>query len=317
MKDTFDVLDLQNFWDDSNYFTSPSPITDELIKATEELLNYKLPQTYIELLKSKNGGSPKNNYFPIPNSDNNNYVIVNGICGIGGQWGIDSKELGSRFMIEEWGYPDIGIVFGQCPSAGHDVIILDYSLCGKDGEPQILHVDQESDYRKTFLAKNFETFICGLVNESVYDNSAEFLKQDLEKVANGKFSSILNELCQQFTPCPDIEKVIRNICKEVVNQKGHFSLHADELSYLLYDIQFWLYSQNETVKNKTQFITDYSKIMTLTIDGEFTMNGYAPGFVEDWLTDRLKNGIIKKGLFKLQMSNMHKQNLIEKLNNYI
>lgn len=317
MKETFEAIDLQNFWDDSNYFTSPSPITDELIKATEESLNYKLPQTYIELLKSKNGGSPKNNYFPIPNSDNNNYVIVNGICGIGGQWGIDSKELGSRFMIEEWGYPDIGIVVGQCPSAGHDVIMLDYSLCGKNGEPQILHVDQESDYRKTFLAKNFETFICGFVNESVYDNSAEFLKQDLEKVANGKFSSILNELCQQFTPYPDIEKVIRNICKEVVTQKGHFSLHADGLSYLLYDIQFWLYSQNKTVKNKTQFITDYSKIMTLTIDGEFTMNGYAPGFVGDWLTHRLKSGIIKKRLFKLQMSNMHKQNLIAKFNEYL
>jgi hypothetical protein len=49
--------------------------------------------------------------------------------------------------------------------------MLDYSTCGQNGEPEVLHVDQEWDYKKTFLAKDFETFIRGLVSSDVYNKS--------------------------------------------------------------------------------------------------------------------------------------------------
>lgn len=78
-------------------------------------------------------------------------------------------ELGSQFMIDEWGYPADGIYICDCPSAGHDMILLDYSECGKNGEPQVVHVDQESDFKKTFLAKDFETFIRGLKQEEEFE----------------------------------------------------------------------------------------------------------------------------------------------------
>jgi len=67
-------------------------------------------------------------------------------------------------MIEEWGYPDIGIYFCDSPSGGHDMICLDYQSCGKNGEPRVIHVDQESDYEITVLADDFEQFVRGLVN---------------------------------------------------------------------------------------------------------------------------------------------------------
>lgn len=72
-------------------------------------------------------------------------------------------------MIEEWGYPDIGVVICDCPSAGHDVVMLDYRLCGREGEPAVIHVDQEGDYEITFLAGSFDAFIRGLVNDEEYD----------------------------------------------------------------------------------------------------------------------------------------------------
>jgi hypothetical protein len=72
-------------------------------------------------------------------------------------------------MMKEWGYPKTGVYICDCPSAGHDMVMLDYSRCGKDGEPEVVHVDQELDYKKTVLAKDFETFIRGLVNEKVYE----------------------------------------------------------------------------------------------------------------------------------------------------
>jgi hypothetical protein len=317
MKKHFDDFDFTNFWDDEKYFldkyVEDTP-TDELIKLIEDELGYKFPASYIELMKLHNGGIPLNNCFPV----GDDYKKISTISGIGRVKTYSlCGNLGSQFMIDEWGYPNTGICICFTPSAGHDMIMLDYSKCGKNGEPEVIHVDQESDYDVTFLAKDFETFIRGLVNESVYDTSAEDLKMAHYKVEHGKFSTVLTELCYNFIQHTDIEKVIRNISKEVVMQKGHFSLHADELSYLLYDIQFWLYSNSRSVRNKEQFLTDYPNIMTLTKDGEFTMNGYAPDFVKDWIEERLKSGAIKSGLFKLKLSDTHKQKLIQKLNDYI
>jgi hypothetical protein len=91
--------------------------------------------------------------------------------------------LGSSFMIEEWGYPNIGIVICDCPSAGHDVVMLDYRLCGPEGEPSVVHVDQENDYEITYLAPDFETFVRGLVDEedvAVEQGAQESLAEQLK-----------------------------------------------------------------------------------------------------------------------------------------
>jgi len=90
-------------------------------------------------------------------------VAIAGIYGIGRTKACSlCGEQGNRFWLEEWGYPAIGVYFADCPSAGHDMICMDYRECGPDGEPRIVHVDQEWDYAITLLADNFEGFIRGL-----------------------------------------------------------------------------------------------------------------------------------------------------------
>jgi hypothetical protein len=48
------------------------------------------------------------------------------------------------------------------------MIALDYRACGPDGEPTVVHVDQEVDYIVTLLAPTFEDFIAGLVGEETF-----------------------------------------------------------------------------------------------------------------------------------------------------
>lgn len=174
----FDGFDFTGFWDDDDYaFKSyiGDPPSDELIADIERELGYKLPGSYIWLMKQHNGGIPFNTAFPCgePTSWADDHVAITGIFGIGREKIYSlCGSLGSQFMIDEWEYPPIGVAICDCPSAGHDMIFLDYRECGancENGEPKVVHVDQENDYAITFLADNFEQFIRGLVDEEIYD----------------------------------------------------------------------------------------------------------------------------------------------------
>jgi len=175
----FTDFDFSDFWNDSQYalkdYVEEYP-NDDLISSIEQELGYKLPASYIELMKLHNGGVPNNCCYPTSESTSwsNNHVAITGIMGIGRTKTYSlCGSLGSQFMIDEWGYPGIGVCICDCPSAGHDMIMLDYTNCGKDGEPEVVHIDQELGYKKTFLAKDFETFIRGLVNEKEFEDTSD------------------------------------------------------------------------------------------------------------------------------------------------
>ncbi len=171
----FEGFDLAGFWKDSDYarkeYVLPAP-TDISIASVEKRLGYRLPRSYIELMQLQNGGLPEKTAHPTTESTSwaEDHVAITGILGIG-----DAKtyslcgELGSQFMKDEWGYPKIGVYFADCPSAGHDMICLDYRACGRSGEPQVVHVDQEFDYKITFLADTFEKFIKGLRSDEDFE----------------------------------------------------------------------------------------------------------------------------------------------------
>lgn len=145
-------------------------LTDEMILAVEQELGYKLPESYIWLMKRRNGGFLKRTDFllgyelPIVGDRtmmrqlyhinmNNSFSAING-------------EYGTKFLVEDWGYPDIGVAIGVGFFGEHEIFFLDYRECGPQGEPKVSHVDQECDYRITVLADNFEEYIRKLVESN-------------------------------------------------------------------------------------------------------------------------------------------------------
>jgi hypothetical protein len=146
--------------------------TDKLIKSIEEELDYKLPSFYLEMMKIQNGGTPLEYCFATvkPTSWAEDHIAIEGIYGIGRKKKYSlCGSRGSKFIVDEWGYPDIGIYICDCPSAGHDMIALDYRGKGRKGEPGVVHVDQKLGNKITFLAKDFEGFINGLSGLEVFD----------------------------------------------------------------------------------------------------------------------------------------------------
>jgi hypothetical protein len=169
MRSEFTGFDLSTFWEDSDYATEnyvDAPPTPQVIKAVEAKLGYKLPAAYVELALIQNGGIPRNTNHrtDAPTSWSDDHIAITGIYSIGSNklYSLCGGTFNSKFWEEEWGYPSIGIYFADCPSAGHDMLALDYRDCGPNGEPQVVHVDQELDYRITHVADCFSAFIRGL-----------------------------------------------------------------------------------------------------------------------------------------------------------
>ena len=217
----FEGFDLTNFWDDNWYALKEyvsDPPSDELIASVEEELGYKLPAAYIWLMKQHNGGIPVNTCYPCdePTSWADDHVAITGIFGIGREKSCSlCGELGSQFMIDEWEYPAIGVAICDCPSAGHDMIFLDYRACGPQGEPAVVHVDQENDYKITHLADSFEEFVRGLEHESLYDpdEDVEDLEDDADEEKTDRKGSFAGSVLLSKAEW-DKEQLIRNLREE-------------------------------------------------------------------------------------------------------
>lgn len=208
----FEGFDLDSFWDNTGDQETEDylgePLSDGELELVERELGYRLPASYVELARHQNGGTPYNTCFPTkePTSWADDHIAIVGIYAIGG--GAEGMgppcsligEQGNAYWIEMAGYPAIGVYFADCPS-DHDVICLDYRECGPQGEPRVVHVDQDeaalqdlrpsrdsgSDdvsevsetfgYKITVLAENFEAFIRGLQSHDDFedDNDDDWL----------------------------------------------------------------------------------------------------------------------------------------------
>ncbi len=155
------MMNTENLWRESKYSTEnyvSEPFTDELLKEIEEELGYKLPSSYVELMREHNGGALNRSVLPLDEIDT--YTVLTSIYGIGREKPYSlCGEYSTKFWVEEWEYPAIGVVIAETESAGHEMIFLDYTECGPEGEPRVVYIDQEWDYKTIVVAENFEEFV--------------------------------------------------------------------------------------------------------------------------------------------------------------
>lgn len=158
-----------SFFTEDSYYCGP-PLTDDMVRNAEAAVGVRLPSAYVKLLRERNGGVPTRRCFPTVarTSWAEDHIEISSVLGIGGARGIDSR-LGSAYLIQEWNYPDIGVVICDTPSAGHDTVMLDYRKCGTEGEPQVVYIDDDRTILP--LAANFAEFVNGLIDCARFNGS--------------------------------------------------------------------------------------------------------------------------------------------------
>jgi hypothetical protein len=189
------------------------------------------------------------------------------------------------------------------------MIVLDYRECSKQGEPRVVYVHQEDDYGITFVAPDFAAFVRGLVNEEEYDTSEEDREEAIATVERGTLSPIVQRaLDAAGARLPDGERMPRTLARQIVNEKGYFSLHDDERSHLMYGLMFWLYSQLRTASSFEDFVDPpeekasynrpcYEMMIVCSLVAfpyGFCTGGHAPDFVRNWWNARIAAGEIVK-----------------------
>ena len=126
-------------------------ISEEWIERTEKAIGYKISPAYKELLAYQNGGEI---------CDDNDERWLTAIYGIGPkQDSPNSLEEMFDNWKNGWEYPDIGIPFGETISGGHDMYYMDYRSVDDNGEPRIVHIDNEGEVQISFVANNLVEFI--------------------------------------------------------------------------------------------------------------------------------------------------------------
>ena len=163
----FEGIDLNMLFDNESEYGKTytfDELTDELVSRAEETMGYKLPESYKELLRFKNGGV-------INDALDESWLTA--IYGISA----DPNEFnGLENMFDnwknEWEYPDIGIPFGETPSAGHDMFYMDYRVTDENGEPRILRIDNEMDNEIFVVADNLPEFIKLILKNEPLDEFA-------------------------------------------------------------------------------------------------------------------------------------------------
>ncbi len=147
------------------HWTGP-PVDDEMVRQAEATLGYRLPRSYLDLLRRQNGGVLEKNCYPTDfrTSWSADHFQMDVLLGIGYPEGTDEQ---SAYLIEEWDYPDVGPVIGVTARAGVDTVMLDYSESKPDGEPVVVYVGEDRVPHR--VAGSFEEFMGGFVSPAVYE----------------------------------------------------------------------------------------------------------------------------------------------------
>jgi hypothetical protein len=140
-------------------WTGP-PVDDELVRAAEETLGVRLPRSYVDVLRRQNGGVLADNCRPtdFATSWAADHLQMDVLRGIGYPEGIDAV---SADLIDEWDYPDTGVVIGVTAMAGPDTVMLDYSEPVPDGDAPVIYVGSDGVPHR--VAGTFAEFMSGFV----------------------------------------------------------------------------------------------------------------------------------------------------------
>lgn len=277
------------------------PLREDDIAKFEERLGYKLPQDYREFLLKYNGGSPvvgdvvgwdDNPDIPYEHGDAiNNFLKLPGADS-------SVEDYDALRTPVELGWDVPGYILPIACDAGGNCFVLELG----EGEGVVRFLDHETldegpITQQRVIANDFLDLLLRVV--SVEEKAAiRRLEAEAERkaLAGGDFPRKLESQFQAVEDrCPEIRKWVRLLSLKLFDQKGHFSVHDDDLSRTVLDLAFCLYQNG---KEKGVWIKRM-ELETMILcwwkeaDNGFGLSGHASDYLKEWWRDRLATGSLQ------------------------
>lgn len=207
----------KNFWlksSDDEYYVS-EPYTENIINSVEKKLGYKIPDSYKTLMSTKNGGLLKKSFFPQINHQGKITKIFRceQLLGIEDQKNVDcllgkfNHRHENEKTIGVYDFEMDGYLIGfWLPNSGwgNTYFYLDYSLCGKNGEPEVRAYEMKWSPKHSqakpidhFIASNFSEFLEKLIDKPTIE-PFNFETFETKLIVGAKES--LNRILKDYSP---------------------------------------------------------------------------------------------------------------------
>ncbi|MDR0443210.1 MAG: leucine-rich repeat protein [Treponema sp.] len=139
----FKNVDLHRFFGTSG---ENKPLVKKAVKKVEKRLEFSIPQAYLELLSVKNGDDQQRKF-------SQSFKDMTGFFSL-----VNLETAKEKSILEEAGYPPIGIYFAVTLNAEHEALVMNYREIRKNKEPSIWLLDLKLK-TGTLIADTFEEFI--------------------------------------------------------------------------------------------------------------------------------------------------------------
>jgi hypothetical protein len=156
-----------------------APLTDQMVAEVESSLNVRLPASYVDALRQKNGGSTIGEYIRLPAQDIPQHLkgfVDHGYVSIGGLNGIGTSHQSitqTPYLTNEWQLPN-GLVL--LDGDGHTWIAFDYRK--PTGTPPIVFVVSDSGDTLVIANSFAELFASLIPHEELFDEDGEFIDSE-------------------------------------------------------------------------------------------------------------------------------------------
>lgn len=207
----------------------------KILRSVEKKIQLKLPQDYVDLMKTRNGGSLARTTFKV----NKLEISVEYLLGIGKSENED--VLTTLYMSVEWDLPkNIVLLSGD----GHSWVFLDYRV-DKDN-PAVSYIDTETDI-DVVIASDFTDFINRLsidssIDDIEYVSENVYSVRDFEKIVQeGDDAFLITDGILYFTEIDcDLEWLISQVLLIM-------DIDTDESEFILPEVLYFLMNKIPTV----------------------------------------------------------------------
>lgn len=273
---------------------SGPPVTEADVAAFEALLGRLLPADYREFLLTYNGGLP---VVTLGEDIDGTEFMLSGLRSLHPDamdepYAAHLSTPARREGDYGWGLPADVLEIANDPGGNLFTLSLD------DPAHTVRFIDHESDApfgMQRVLARGFTAFLQLIRSvDAQAAIEADVQCEERRRLERGPFPAALDaQLRRVEAHVLGVRDAVRRACLAVFNDKAHFSLHDDPRSQQVFDLMLWVH-ETATAPGLTR-----AEMHEVVFDwfsdasGGFGLNGYAPGFLDDWWAARFEKGALE------------------------